>query len=55
MALGRPAWSAVRARLQSALAAEGEAGADAGAATAVKGALAPAADFAMQLPATIGD
>jgi fumarylacetoacetase len=58
MALGRPAWSAVRARLQALLAAEGEAGADGalrGNAALCAAALLPRAGARMLLPATVGD
>jgi fumarylacetoacetase len=58
MALGRPAWRAVRARLQSLFAAEGEVGADSSlrsnaALRAVV--LRDVTTVAMQLPATVGD
>ena len=58
MALGRPAWLEVRARLQALLAAEGEAGADGalrGSGALCAAALLPRAGARMLLPATIGD
>ena len=58
MALGRPAWRAVRARLQALLAADGEPGADAalrGDAALRARALLPAGAVRLLLPARVGD